>query len=79
MANAVFTTKVNPFYDDLPEFRYHFPSTYLNQIKQAVGDFIIYYEPRRENANLSGRAGRQCYFSTARVVNIEEDKSLSGH
>jgi putative restriction endonuclease len=79
MANAVFTTKVNPVYDDLPEFRYHFPSTYLNQIKQAVGDFIIYYEPRRENANLSGRAGRQCYFSTARVVNIEEDKSLSGH
>ncbi|MGA2854001.1 MAG: HNH endonuclease, partial [Verrucomicrobiota bacterium] len=61
------------------EFRYHFPSTYLNQIKQAVGDLIIYYEPRREGADLSGRAGRQCYFATARVVRIEEDKSRSGH
>lgn len=30
MANAVFTTKVSPTYDDLPEVRYHFPKTYLN-------------------------------------------------
>lgn len=79
MANAVFTTKVNPVYDDLPEFQYHFPSTYLNQIKQTVGDLIVYYEPRREGAGLSGRAGRQCYFATARVVRIEEDKSRAGH
>jgi putative restriction endonuclease len=79
MANAIFTTKVNPAYDDLPEFRYHFPSTYLNQAKQAVGDWILYYEPRREGADLGGRAGRQCYFAAARVVKIEEDKVRSGH
>jgi putative restriction endonuclease len=79
MSNAVFTTKVNPVYDDLPEFRYHFPSTYLNQAKKAVGDWIVYYEPRRESADLSGRAGRQCYFATARVIKIDEDKSRSGH
>ena len=79
VANAIFTTKVNPVYDDLPEFRYHFPSTYFNQVKQTVGDLIIYYEPRREDASLSGRAGRQCYFAMARVVNIEEDKTRSGH
>ncbi|HXI73204.1 MAG TPA: HNH endonuclease [Verrucomicrobiae bacterium] len=79
MANVIFTTKVNPVYDDLPEFRYHFPSTYLNQAKQAVGDWILYYEPRREGADLAGRAGRQCYFAAARVTKIEEDKSNSGH
>jgi putative restriction endonuclease len=28
MAKAVFTTKIDPTYDDLPEFRYHFPQTY---------------------------------------------------
>jgi hypothetical protein len=25
MANAVFTTKAQPVYDDLPEWKYHFP------------------------------------------------------
>lgn len=79
MANVIFTTKVNPTYDDLPEIRYHFPSTYLNQAKQAVDDWILYYEPRREGADLGGRAGRQAYFASARVVKIEEDKSQSGH
>lgn len=73
MANAVFTTKVNPVYDDLPEIRYHFPKTYLNQASQAVGDWIVYYEPRRENADLAGRAGRQVFFATARVQKIEDD------
>ena len=79
MANAIFTTKVNPVYDDLPEIRYHFPSTYLNQAKQAIGDWILYYEPRREGADLAGRAGRQCYFAAARIVKIEEDKARDGH
>jgi putative restriction endonuclease len=79
MANAVFTTKVNPVYDDLPEFRYHFPKTYLAQAEQAVGDFIVYYEPRRESADLSGTAGRQSYFATARVVKIEPDAARPDH
>jgi putative restriction endonuclease len=79
MANAVFTTKVNPVYDDLPELRYHFPSTYLNQVKEALGDLIVYYEPRRESADLAGRAGRQCYFATARVSRIEADSSRNAH
>lgn len=79
MANAVFTTKVNPVYDDLPELRYHFPKTYLNQARQAVGDWILYYEPRREGFELSGTSGRQCYFATARVERIEPDPNRSDH
>ncbi len=47
MAKAVFTTKVEPTYDDLPEFRYHFPRSYLRQAEAAVGDWAVYYEPRR--------------------------------
>lgn len=73
MAKAIFTTKVNPSYDDLPEIRYQFPVTYLNQAKETIGDWIIYYEPRREDSSPSGRSGRQVYFATARVKSIEHD------
>ena len=41
MVKAVLTTKVSPSYDDLPEVRYHFPKTYLNQMQKAVGDWIV--------------------------------------
>jgi site-specific DNA-cytosine methylase len=55
MANAIFTTQAIPTYDDLPEIRYHFPATYLRIAEQAVGDWIVYYEPRREKLEKSSR------------------------
>jgi putative restriction endonuclease len=73
MAKAVFTTKIDPGYDDLPEQRYHFPRTYLRAAEQAVGDLIIYYEPRRATTDLSSRGGRQAYFAVARVERITQD------
>ncbi|MFC7332422.1 HNH endonuclease [Rhodocista pekingensis] len=76
---AVFTTKVEPTYDDLPEFRYHFPRTYLNVAEAAVGDWIIYYEPRRASGELSSRGGRQSYFATARVTQIVPDPTVPDH
>ncbi|MGE0822512.1 MAG: HNH endonuclease [Candidatus Binatia bacterium] len=79
MAKGVFTTKANPTYDDLPEDRYHFPRTYLNQVKATVGDWIVYYEPRRQASDPSGRGGRQAYFATARVQRIEADARLENH
>jgi putative restriction endonuclease len=79
MGKGVFTTKVNPVYDDLPEIRYHFPKTYLNQVRQITGDWIVYYEPRREDASPAGRAGRQAYFATARVERIETDCRRQGY
>ncbi len=79
MANAVFTTKVNPTYDDLPEVRYHFPRTYLGQAQAAVGDWIVYYEPRRTSGEASSRGGRQAYFAIARLERIEPDLNLPDH
>ena len=79
MAKGVFTTKVNPTYDDLPEVRYHFPKTYLNQVKATIGDWIVYYEPRRQDSDPAGRSGRQAYFATARVQRVEADSRLAGH
>ena len=78
MANAVFTTSESSAYDDQIEERYHFPSTYLNQVRAAVGDLILYYEPRR-TAGPNSAGGRQAYFAVARVIGVEEDKNLAGH
>jgi putative restriction endonuclease len=75
MAKGVFTTKVAPSYDDLPERQYHFPRTYLNQVRQTLGDHIVYYEPRRSSQELSSRGGRQAYFAVARVHEIVEDRN----
>jgi putative restriction endonuclease len=79
MTKAVFTTKVTPSYKDLPERLYHFPRTYLNYVQQTVGDYIVYYEPRRSSAELSSRGGRQAYFAAARVESVIEDETLPDH
>jgi hypothetical protein len=79
MTKAVFTTKITPSYNDLPEVRYHFPQTYLNQARQAVGDHVVYYEPRRSSAKLSSIGGRQSYFGMARLTAIVEDTKRPDH
>lgn len=79
MTKAVFTTRVDPTYDDLPEFRYHFPRTYLRQVEAALGDWVQYYEPRRTSGDLSSRGGRQAYFATARITAIHPDPTLADH
>ncbi len=76
MTKAIFTIKAGSGYDDRPEAYYHFPQTYLNQVRAAVGDHIIYYEPRRSDV---GSTGRQVYFATARVTDVIEDRNLAGH
>ncbi len=72
MPKAVLTTRIDTNYDDLPEYRYHFPHTYLNVMQGAVGDLIVYYEPRRAG-------GRQCYYATARLTHIEKDPLRGNH
>jgi putative restriction endonuclease len=76
---AVFQTKIDSRYDDEREFRYHVPHTYLNQVTAALGDWIVYYEPRRPTADLSSRGGRQSYFATARLESINADPTLPDH
>ena len=79
MARAVFTHSDGSVYDDLPEVRYHFPQTYLRAAEQTVGDWIVYYEPRRIEAGSDRAGGRQSYFATARVSRIDRDWSREGH
>src|SRR5512135_2374516 len=73
MSKAVFTTSDSSIYEDLPERRYHFPETYLNQVQAALQDWILYYEPRRS------AFGRQSYFAVARVWKIEKNLGRSEH
>lgn len=79
MPKAVLTTKVDPSYDDLPEERYHFPRRNLNAARAALGDWIVYYEPRRSSAHLSSSGGRQSYFATARIVRVDADPHRADH
>jgi putative restriction endonuclease len=70
---SIFTTKMSPTYDDLPEERYHFPEMYLDSVKAALDDWILHYEPRRIRADLSSSGGRKAYFATAQLDRIESD------
>ena len=79
MTKAVLTHKPHSIYDDLPEERYHFPATYLRQVEQAVGDFVVYYEPGRTGLGERNRSGRRAYVATARVTGVTADSSWPGH
>jgi putative restriction endonuclease len=79
MTKAIFTTRVTPSYDDRPEAYYHFPSMYLNQVRAAVGDQIIYYEPRRMDSSPSSKGGRQAYFACAQVDDIRSHSTQPDH
>lgn len=71
MAKAVFTHRAGSVYDDEPEKHYHFPETYFRQVERTVGDWIVYYEPRRDN-------GRMVYFAVAKVASIRRDERRPG-
>lgn len=76
---AVFTAKLDSRYDDVLEERYHFPRTYRAQVTKAVGDLIVYYEPRRTSHDVLSGGGRQAYFAIAQLDRVEIDPRLSDH
>ena len=68
MTKAVLLHKADSRYDDVPWERYHFPKRYLRAMNEALGDWIVYHEPKT-----SRPPGRQAYFAVARVERIEDD------
>lgn len=78
MAKAVLTFSESSSFDDQPEVRYHFPSTYLSAARAAEGDWVVYYEPRRTTGPHSA-TGRQAYFATAQLERIAEDTVRANH
>ena len=74
MTKAVFQHKADSIYDDTPWEKYNFPKSYLSRVEQAVGDWIVYYEPRSAQ---SGR-GRLSYFAIAQVQTVIPDSAVDG-
>lgn len=68
MAFGVFIHRSDSIYDDTPAERYQFPRQYLGRAQATVGDWIIYYEPRKV-------AGTKGYFAVAKVERIIPDPS----
>ena len=71
VARGVFLHREDSIYNDLPAERYQFPSQYLSRASQFVGDWILYYEPRR------GPTGKG-YYAIARVERIVPDPTTDG-
>lgn len=70
MTKAVFLHRADSIYDDAPDVRYEFPRTYLKAVREAIGDWIVYYEPVK--------AGPRGYFAVAKVREVVESPSGNG-
>jgi len=68
---GIFVHRPDSIYEDTPAERYHFPSQYLGRMAACVGDWIIYYEPRKV-------AETRGYFAVAKVQQIVPDPTASG-
>lgn len=71
MSFGVFIHRFDSIYDDSPAERYQFPAQYLGRVSACVGDWIVYYEPRK----IRDTRG---YFAIARVARVVPDAASSG-
>lgn len=68
---AVLDSRPGSGYLDSEE-RYHFPARYLRTALDALGNWVVLYEPRREG-------GRAAYVAVARLSHVEPDPDRAGH
>ncbi len=71
MGFGVFIHRSDSIYDDSPAERYQFPGQYLRRVEACIGDWIVYYEPRKV-------ADTRGYFAIARVQQVIADPKASG-
>lgn len=71
MAFGVFIHRSDSVYDDTPAERYQFPPQYLSRVRACIGDWIVYYEPRKV-------PGTRGYFAVAKVEQVVPDLSAPG-
>lgn len=71
MGFGVFIHRANSIYNDSPAERYQFPSQYLSRAEACVGDWIVYYEPRKVTETRG-------YFAVAKVQQIIRDPGAAG-
>jgi putative restriction endonuclease len=71
VAFGVFIHRSDSIYEDSPAERYQFPSQYLTRVEACIGDWIIYYEPRKAQEPRG-------YFAIAKVQQVIPDPGTSG-
>lgn len=62
MVKLVLLHKADSIYEDEPDVVYDFPRSYLKAVEEAVGDWIVYYEPVK--------AGPRGYFAVAKIERV---------
>lgn len=70
MVKLVLLHKACSIYEDEPDVVYDFPRSYLKAVQEAVGDWIIYYEPVK--------AGPRGYFAAAKISRIIDKPDAPG-
>lgn len=71
MGYGVFIHRSDSIYDDSPAERYQFPNQYLGRVQSCIGDWIVYYEPRKV-------AETRGYFAIAKIERVVPDPTTSG-
>lgn len=71
MGFGVFIHRFDSIYKDSPAEQYQFPSQYLGRVEACLGQWIIYYEPRKV-------AETRGYFAIAKVQQVIPDPSAPG-
>lgn len=68
MGFGVFIHRFDSIYDDSPAERYQFPRQYLSRVEACLGDWIVYYEPRKV-------ADTRGYFAIAKIERVIPDST----
>jgi putative restriction endonuclease len=71
VAFGVFIHRSDSIYEDTPAERYQFPSQYLARVEACIGDWIIYYEPRKAKESRG-------YFAIAKIQQVIPDPGTPG-
>ena len=70
MTKLVLLHKADSIYEDEPDVVYDFPQSYLKAVTEAVGDWIVYYEPVK--------AGPRGYFAAAKISEVVPKPEANG-
>ena len=70
MGKLVLLHKADSIYEDEPDVVYDFPRSYLRAVQEAVGDWIVYYEPVK--------AGPRGYFAVAKIAEAIPKPGVEG-
>lgn len=70
MTKLVLLHKTTSIYEDELDVVYDFPCSYLNAVSDAVGDWIVYYEPVK--------AGARGYFAVAKISQVIAKPNTEG-